>query len=219
MKWINNGIWVVGALMSATLPACRGPVEKIYPIPPAVLARSATGRPDTADFPVLRDVRMKGEDGMVDMELPYTRMVRTESNTLIVVLANYEGKQIGFELSMPPEALATARFASIGQPSDNFLQVLRKLFKMDTTDPVKFVRVEAASCLSMGANVDSLRKNGHGEYVATAMNKLFFEPDDSAWEAECYLNVDTAGHWVEFMEKDEDYRKPLIRDLSARVGM
>ena len=45
--------------------------------------------------------------------------------------------------------------------------------------------------------------------------KLMFEHDEEERYAECYLNIDVEGQRVEFNEKDQDYRVPLLQCLSG----
>ena len=36
-------------------------------------------------------------------------------------------------------------------------------------------------------------------------------PDDNA---ELYININEKGHWIEIREKDEGYRKPVLKALT-----
>ena len=45
--------------------------------------------------------------------------------------------------------------------------------------------------------------------------KLFFEADFDERYAEVYLNIDLTRSRVELHEKDPDYRRPLVRALTA----
>jgi hypothetical protein len=170
---------------------------------------------DTVNFP-LREAAIIHDDDMVDLQLPYTGVITTDSSIIYVVSATYKGAKIGFELQMPPNDKAVARLISLGQPSDNFLRVLRTAYQQDTGKTSHFADTVQVVCLSMGDYVDSLKKNGQGGYETMAMNKLFFAPDDSVWEAECYLNINPGEHCVEFKEKEPDYRQGIIHDLSKK---
>src|SRR5579872_3637077 len=156
---------VAGALLSLWRMGCFGPAEKVYPVPPPVEG-DAAGATDTAYFPGSRKVMVKSDGSMVDLELPYTRMVKSDAGTIYTVLGTYAGKQVGFELTMPGGRLAQARFASIGGPSDQFLRLLHRLFKIEMEPAARFAAVEMADCLPMGDYVDSVRKSSHGVYAS-----------------------------------------------------
>jgi len=46
--------------------------------------------------------------------------------------------------------------------------------------------------------------------------KLFYEPANENDYAELYLNINDNEHWVEVMEKDEEYRKAILGFLSRQ---
>ena len=46
--------------------------------------------------------------------------------------------------------------------------------------------------------------------------KLFFETEDPEDYAELYVNINDKEHWLEIREKDEEYRKQVIKFLSAK---
>jgi hypothetical protein len=173
----------------------------------------ATAKSDTVNFP-LQEAVILHDDGAVNVLLSYTRVISTDSSTNYLVLATYKGDKIGFDLRMPPEGKAIARLISLGQPSDDFLRILRTAYHQDPEKPSHFADTVNVVCLSMGAYVDSLKKNGQGDYTTTELNKLFLAPDDTTWEAECYLNIHLNDHCVELKEKESDYQQGIIHDLS-----
>ena len=182
------------------------------PVPaPAMVGRKA----DTENFP-MQAVAVVDQGGLKDLRLPYTRVIKTDTSRAYLVMGTYEGERIGFGLWMRPSGSSVIRFTSIGEPSDRFLRALQNIYKLEIDKISHFADAESADCLSMGDYVDSLKKNGQGAYVTIEQNKLFFEPDDTAWEAECYLNINASQHWIELKEKEEDYRAQMVRDLGRR---
>jgi hypothetical protein len=153
------------------------------------------------------------DEAAVNLRLPYTRLISTDSSKNYLVLAIYKGEKIGFELQMPSKGLVLAKLISIGQPSDNFLRVLQASYNQEVDKALYFADTVKVDCLSMGDYVDSLSKNGQSDYVTNQQYKLFFQSNDPNWEAECYLNIDPTNHWVELDEKESGYRKNIIRDL------
>ena len=45
--------------------------------------------------------------------------------------------------------------------------------------------------------------------------KLFFETEDPEDHAELYVNINEKEHWLEIREKDESYRRQIIKFLTA----
>jgi len=46
--------------------------------------------------------------------------------------------------------------------------------------------------------------------------KLFFETQDPDDYAELYVNINDKEHWLELREKDEGFRKQVIKFLTAK---
>ncbi|MBK7292200.1 MAG: hypothetical protein IPI78_19380 [Chitinophagaceae bacterium] len=46
--------------------------------------------------------------------------------------------------------------------------------------------------------------------------KAFFEAENPDDNAELYININEAEHWIEIKEKDEGYRKQVIKGLTTK---
>jgi hypothetical protein len=207
---MNKFLLGLGCVFVSAVLSCHSGGDSPTPVPLPV-ARKV----DTARFPMQAVVVVR-HDGFVDLRLPYTMLITTDSSKQYLVLGNYNGEQIGFWLLMKSGGFGVIRLTTMGKPSDLFLSVFRQLYGLEAGNMSHFADTVMADCISMGAYVDSLKKNGQGEYEATAMNKLFFEPNDTVWEAECYLNINPGDHWIELKEKDGEYQPKVARDLSKR---
>lgn len=167
-------------------------------------------------FPVKPMLVNSGDEdyGQADLRLSYTGITHTITSITYSVLAEYDHKQIGFNVSIPKKAPWKAIFSGTGQISDNFIHVLQKLYKQKIDTASKFTNEVSADCMSMGDYIDSLHKQDNGNYVATAQNKLFFQGKSDDEYAELYLNINEAEHWIELAEKDRDYRAQIIKFLT-----
>jgi hypothetical protein len=172
-------------------------------------------RSDTLSFSKQR-VTIEDEGGAVDLQLPYTRSITTDSAVTYTVHALYGQKEVGFDVRVPMEGLGKAQFFRTGQISDNFLRMLQKLYKQKNNGNSVFAAMVMADALSMGAYTDSLHKQGNGNYITIDQYKLFFRDDKPDEEAECYLNINQTKHWIELTEKESDYRPKLIKAFAKQ---
>jgi hypothetical protein len=111
------------------------------------------------------------------------------------------------EFKIFPEKLQglELKFLRSGNESDRFFQVLDRLYKTN----MKSARM-----------VDSFAFDAiplEGEQNGLAKVKLFGNPNGSEDEYfEVYFNVNFREGWAELVEKDSDYRKPLIAALTKQ---
>ena len=164
------------------------------------------------------DLTIQKEDGFVDlslrMEVP---SLDTENGYRFEARALYEGRPIAFAVSFGTEWQAQevegesskflfywgeADLVSLGPESDAFIQTLDRLYRTEI-------------------GVTQMRRTVHFTAVSLAGDpnllpaeplkiKLFFESDEDELCAEVYLNLDVLEKRVEFHEKDQDFRRPLI---------
>jgi hypothetical protein len=169
-----------------------------------------------------QQVRSVGEDGFVDLDLPMSSRTRNPSGSTTFVARGILGKDpVGFSIEIHPEwkkseheggavvfywGCATIR--SIGPASDNFVTALARLYGLSAPNAgmLPIIETEAVGLATDPKGIEANR----------VMMKLFFN-SESAEEhyAEVFLNIDVPNRMVEFHEKDEDYRKPLLRALYA----
>jgi len=163
------------------------------------------------------------EDGFVDLSLKLDSP-NTANGYRFEARALYEGRPIAFAVGLGTTWQAqevdgnSSKFlfywgevdlVSLGPESDAFIQALERLYQTTTgvTQMRRTVRFTAVSL----AGDPSL-------FPAKPVKiKLFFESDEDDLCAEVYLNFDVLAKRVEFHEKDEEYRLPLILALGENL--
>ncbi len=154
-----------------------------------------------------------------DLTLAIERRERNEdgSQTLVVAGAHH-GVRVGFELWLGANWRAkdlgdglvmrggTVTLRRRGAESDAFVKALDEIYA--TRQSPRSMRESAAfSGVSLAGNPGALDQG-------LVEIKLFFEGKGEAEYGELFLNIDAAARRVELAEKDEGYRRPLIRALS-----
>ena len=145
-----------------------------------------------------------------DLRLSFTEASTTDKETTYLVNSIYNGKNIGFTMTVPKHGMTKLLFKSDGQNSDNFIHLLQNLYKQKTDTTSKFIDSLSVDCLELA----DLNQNGGKEVVLAAERKLFFQGANENDYAELYLNINKSEHWIELIEKDEEYRPILIKLLT-----
>ncbi|HEY6901660.1 MAG TPA: hypothetical protein VI233_13490 [Puia sp.] len=151
--------------------------------------------------------------GTADLRLSYIGKTVTDTSIFYQVVSTYEGKSVGFNLSIPSEEQAKARFSSRGGISDDFLHFLQKLYGAKPDTAAKFREDVWADCF----NLSKVYKADSG-MVPGFQEKLIFKEEADSSMPELYLNVNEKEHWVELLEKDTIYRMPLLHRLTELNG-
>jgi len=95
---------------------------------------------------------------------------------------------------------------SIGEASDNFVQVLSELWGVKPVDPKFSDKVELLTFSSNKSSIDYSKPY-------TANFKVFFNPDASK-PGELFLTVDTHYSRITWQSKSEEYSQEIINSLS-----
>ncbi|HWX36841.1 MAG TPA: hypothetical protein VNZ53_56700 [Steroidobacteraceae bacterium] len=154
----------------------------------------------------------------MDIDLPIADVAEDSGLVRITARGELDGAAVGFELVFPSGAtkrtggklsfpIGTAQFRSIGTPSNNFVALLSRQYKLPTT-PLTMVPKVDASVVGL---------EGDPANVLSGMTKMKFFFYDSGPEsryAEVFINVDAKRRILEFHEKDSEYRKPLLLALT-----
>lgn len=98
--------------------------------------------------------------------------------------------------------MGKAYLRSLGEESDRLLEMLDIIYGTQF-QPKPMAKSVTFTVMSLEGNPQALDK-------APVKLKLFFEPKDEARYAEFYLNVDMGQNQMILMEKDTDYRKPIL---------
>ena len=163
------------------------------------------------------DARISEDHGFIDIDLPIVGAVSGNDGVVkITARGTIDGTEVGFEVDFPSKSrsgtrtflpLGVARVRSIGAPSDHFVMLLAQRYKLPAPAPTMVSSVDASV---VGLEGDPQR-------VLDGMTKMkffFFDSGPEERYAEVFINVDAKNRVLEFHEKDEDYRKPLLLDLT-----
>ena len=172
-------------------------------------------------FPIKELVIDNGEEEGwgADIKLSITSVKETDTSKVYIAISTYEGKKLGFSVSVPKAKEGSKGFASgivlkgIGSESDNFLLTLSKLYKQKADTTLKFTEVASVTYVNLGEFAKSLGAKDGGEYKTENQYKLFYEGSKEGEYAEVYLNINQTEHWIELKEKDEEYRPIIIKFL------
>lgn len=160
------------------------------------------------------------EDGFVDLAFTIHSVNKLDSGSLeITAQGNLQGEKVGFSIELLPtwnpqtvegidEAFywGEAFFKSTGSESAAFIKSLARLYGATLSDfsvPDKVY-----------AQVVGLACNPEHILNAPCKMKFFFNPDgEEELYSEVFINIDLDAKQLEFNEKDNDYRAPLLRSL------
>jgi len=162
----------------------------------------------------------------VDLTFGVGQLERQNDGTIVVPLkAIFEQQEIGFSVKVPTQLSAGLlgkgsdlkvkvvpqgiQLLRSGDASDRFVTTLERLYGIGNT-PLKMARQIRTTAINLAGNDQDLDRD-------PIKLKLFFNDQNTNQEdyAECYLNLDLSHNYVELAEKDTDYRKPLVKTLSA----
>lgn len=175
----------------------------------------------TDTFSIKELVIDKGEEEGwgADIKLSIASVKETDTSNVYIATSTYEGKKLGFSVSVPKAKEGNTGFArgivlkSIGSESDNFLLTLSKLYKQKTDTSLKFTEAVSLTYVNLNEFAKSLGAKDDGEYKTENQYKLFYEGKKEEDYAEVYLNINQIEHWIELKEKDEEYRPIIIKFL------
>jgi hypothetical protein len=155
-----------------------------------------------------------------DIRIAIQRSKDADISTTFELLSSYENKPVGFLLTIPRETdgqkrLASAYIKSLGAPSDHFLHFLAAQYNQKIDSSAKMADSIPFVCMNLEHFFNAVDTPKPGDWIA-AQYKLFFDSESEDGDAELFMNI-APGHWIEFAEKDDDYRSHLI-GLFTRKG-
>ena len=166
-----------------------------------------------------RPVVVSGKQDFVDIDLPLATSETDAAGTYRATgRGQIDGALYGFticyEMVWTPSSstdidirFGKAVLTSIGAPSDRFVALLERLYKMPVSGKPMVAEV-SVRVASLGADPKQL---GH-EPVRT---KLFFYADAGEDRyAEAFLNIDPKNGMLEFHDKDSEYHAGILRALT-----
>jgi len=176
----------------------------------------------TASSAALPDLHISVEDGFVDIDIPIQSMKKAVGGSLeVMAKGKYKQETVGFSVKLnskwdrkPIENTdqflywGSGTIKGTGKESDAFSKMLAEQYKLPCTSP-NFPSKISVQIVGI-ANDPKLATS------APTKMKIFLNSDSEANYAEVFLNIDPAAQLVEFHEKDEEYRKPLLRALCGK---
>ncbi|MFT4089987.1 MAG: hypothetical protein QM645_04590 [Asticcacaulis sp.] len=182
-----------------------------------LLLQKANESPGSKSQPV--KVNVENEEGFVDITLPIGRVERLAHGAVLPdVLSMNDGREIGFQIEVLTDwscevkgevnlYWGEVRFHSLGDVSDRFLATLASAYGQN---PGGYTMTNIIDFTAVGLNTDP-REIG----VCRQDLKLFFDEEASGIYAEVFTNIDLERGIVEFREKDQAYRLPLLSALTV----
>ena len=180
------------------------------------LLTNALGGAVDADIP---NARISSDQGFVDIDLSVTDVTMGEDGTVSVTArGNVSGTNVGFIVDVLPIWTAKkmesgaavlywgkVRYRSIGAESDNFVSLVARLYGVSAPGSSMAKQINFAA---VGLNTDP-----RNVLKSPTRMKVFFESPNQNQYAEVFTNLDLSKRLVQFHEKDQEYRIPLIRAL------
>ena len=166
----------------------------------------------------------KSEDGgFVDAEFAAHSIEKRPDGSLFVHAVSHVGvEEVGFQVVVPskwtewkpkdfPETLyrGMVTIKSAGKQTEAFVRALARAYRQ----PVPKFEFSAITLTAISLAGEPWK----ADFVPVKL-KLFCESEKDGEYAEIYLNFDLLHHIVQFHEKDPEYRKAVLRLLSAGVA-
>lgn len=176
-------------------------------------------------FPIKELFVDKGdEEGWgADIRLSITEISKTDTSVTYFANSLYDKKNVGLKITIPTALPKSEKglaqvltLQSSGNISDNLVQILSKLYneKVDTT--LHFVASKKVVFIDLNEFAKAQFEQQSANKTTAIEMKVFFETENPDDNAELYININETEHWVEIREKDEGYRKQVIKGLTTK---
>jgi hypothetical protein len=163
------------------------------------------------------------DGGYADIRLSITKISKSDTAVTYFVNSLYDKKNIGFKITIPTALPKSEKqlaqiltLTSSGNISDNFIQTLSTLYKVKLDRTLHFVALKRIAFIDLNEFAKAKLGKDPSDKTAVKEMKVFFEAENPDDYAEIYINVNEAEHWIEIKEKDEGYRNPVIKGLTAK---
>lgn len=187
--------------------------------------KNASNTTTTFTYPIQPLLIDNGEEEGwgADIRLSLTEITSTDSVIIYKAISSHEGKNVGIEVTLPkskpgsensPTQILTIK--TCGESSDNLLMMLSRLYKFRDDTAKHFISLAKLAFVDLNEFAKAKFGKDAIPHADAKEMKLFFETEDAEDYAELYLNINEKEHWLEIREKDEDYRRQVIKFLSAK---
>ena len=165
------------------------------------------------------------EEGFEDISLKIVETNKQGNTFTYLAKGKYENKIVGLKISIQNNLKAGINKAgeidgtafnkdgislqSIGQESDNFLHALSKIYGINSN--AKFSsKIIKSTTFPLNNNIADLNKSEYYKF------KVFFNDQEEENEkyAEIFININLQQNFIEFNEKDNEYRANIIKTFS-----
>ena len=179
---------------------------------------------DKDSFPIKELFIDKGdEEGWgADIRLSIIEIKKTDSSITYFANSPYENKNVGFQITIPSaspksekELAQVLTLQRSGNISDNFVQTLSKLYKEKVDTTLHFVASKRIAFIDLNEFAKAQLGKELSNNTAAKEMKIFFEAQNPDDNAELYININEAEHWIAIKEKDKGYRKQVIKGLTT----
>ena len=176
-------------------------------------------------FPVKELFVDKGdEEGWgADIRLSITEISKTDTSITYFANSFYDAKNVGLKITIPTaspknkkELAQILTLQSSGNISDNLVQTLSKLYKEKVDTTLHFVTSKRLAFIDLNEFAKAQFGQEPANKTTAKKMKVFFEAENPDDNAELYINIDETEHWIEIKEKDEGYRKQVIKGLTTK---
>jgi hypothetical protein len=187
-----------------------------------LLALSATVgcRTSTPTTPSVRppEITSETEEGSQDLVFALiARSGRTLGGEVLRATGKHQRRLVSFEVRLGPAwkegnfagritYQGTAAIVSVGEESDALVRILDELYGTKLA-PRSMNTETSFTAISLEGNPQELK-------AGAVKLKLFFEAEEEERYAESFLNIDVAKSRVYLLEKDPEYRTPIVLALS-----
>jgi hypothetical protein len=167
--------------------------------------------------------RLSEEEGFLDIDLPLTAVdVGPSGEVRFTARGEVVGVDTGFAFVLhsnwDPQPLedssavfywGTGAYERTGPESDRFVELVAQRYKSASAGNTIMLSSIPVQIVGLDSDPSKVTERG-------AKMKLFFHSDseDEGRYAEVFTNIDVEQGILEFHEKDNEYRAPLVRALS-----
>lgn len=170
-----------------------------------------------------RTMYESSKDGFVDFKFDITAFQKKDKQYNVMIKGEYGDETAGLSLEIVNEGFSDfetisekeekiyinipsyyINIISIGDMSDIFFKALCKAYNI-TLDKYKMANKVSLNCIAVEGSIDNIEN----EEIKI---KCFFEYEQAY--AEIYINIDKRKKYLEISEKDQNYRKNIIKSTS-----
>jgi hypothetical protein len=156
-----------------------------------------------------------------DIRISITEIKKTDTSITYVATSSYDNEFVGLQLKIPTntpdDKKADAQIMylnSLGVVSDNLIKLLSMLYKQRIDSSLHFVAAKRIEFIDL----DEFAKKEFGQAPNDPSGsrglKAFFDSGNEDDYGEIYINLNEKELWIELKEKDEGYRKAVLKGLT-----